>query len=72
MNFFKSVVKIYCFTKISIYKKLLRSDEKERKHMMIYYLLHELRLTSDICNHGNNLKMHPSYLDCESINTKNK
>ena len=27
--------------------------------MMIYYLLHELRLTSDICNHGNNLKMHP-------------
>jgi hypothetical protein len=40
--------------------------------MIIYYLLHELRLTSDICNHGNNLKMHPSYLDCESINTKNK
>ena len=27
--------------------------------MMIYYLLHELRLTSDICNHGNNLKMPP-------------
>ena len=40
--------------------------------MMIYYLLHELRLTSDICNQGNNLKMHSSYLDCESINTKNK